>query len=50
MKTASEEKPANVDVLLYAGIGIVALAAIAAVVLVVAKKKKAGKPAAESKN
>lgn len=50
LKPAEQEKAKNVDVLLYAGIGIVALAAVAAVVLVVAKKKKAGKPAAESKN
>ena len=50
LKPAEQEKAENVDVLLYAGIGIVALAAVAAVVLVVAKKKKAGKPAAESKN
>jgi len=42
---ASADPAANTDILLYAGIGVVALAAIAAVALVIAKKKKAGKTA-----
>ena len=38
---AEARKTANTDVLLYAGIGVVALAAVAAVVLILKKKKSA---------
>ena len=41
----AEQKQTNTDVLLYVGIGVIGLAAIAAVVLVLLKKKKAGEPA-----
>ena len=40
-----DQQEKNTDVLLYAGIGVIGLAAIAAVVLVLLKKKKAVKPA-----
>ena len=42
------EQTAMADVLLYAGIGVVALAAIAGIALVVLKKKKAGTPAQQA--
>ena len=45
----TQQGSGNVDVLLYVGIGVIGLAAIAAVALILLKKK-AGKPAAEPKN
>jgi len=43
--TQKTEETANADLLLYIGVGVVGLAAVALVVALIAKKKKAGKTA-----